>query len=239
MNRHNRPMIFSLLLPAVCTNQIKAFLGFRQRAAELETKMCAELQEALNGVDHPADMVNFTKGLEDQFHDLKMAVYQSSPQHYIVKGTGANSMGGGKGGGDNSATAVVIYPFQPIQNGNLKLELGERIQLIDSAKEEDQWWIGRDERGTKGVFPAKFVRKCADIPDREAPVMILAVGEVTKDFEGDGESQLRLKIGEKVNVTASGEGWYVGNKLDCEEFGIFPSDVVKLSQVKATYSAKR
>mmetsp|Transcript_9870 Transcript_9870/g.14853 ORF Transcript_9870/g.14853 Transcript_9870/m.14853 type:complete len:142 (+) Transcript_9870:327-752(+) len=129
---------------------------------------------------------------------------------------------------EDTFRAIVIHPFEGKGRGELKLSVGDIVKLHD-YKEGKDWWSGTIG-GEKGRFPSYFVRRSADIPDNEAPEIILKVAKAIKEFKSDGVDELSLSIGDIVCVTASGEGWYVGCKMGTtmEKFGIFPMDHVSL-----------
>mmetsp|Transcript_10641 Transcript_10641/g.26052 ORF Transcript_10641/g.26052 Transcript_10641/m.26052 type:complete len:171 (+) Transcript_10641:880-1392(+) len=126
--------------------------------------------------------------------------------------------------------AVALHNFEPLGPDHVKISAGDRIRLTNS-KEGADWWTGF-VRDTKGQFPAAFVRKISDIPDNEAPMMILKMGEAIQDFDGVGENELSLKVGDNISITALGEGWYVGMKVGTGESGIFPAETVRINEHK-------
>jgi len=217
---------------AVCSNQMKSFLEFRETAAKLEADLTNKLRHSIEKIDATQDMDCYKKRLEKQCSSLKITEYTASQYHAVISISDdvqdtASSVPNKTLSPAELKTAVAIHTFEPEESKHLKLEIGDRVTLIE-AKAGASWWSGKIG-DKKGLFPSYFVRKLAVIPDSEAPKMILKNGTVTKEFVGRSEEEMSVDVGDKVNVTAFGEGWYVGSKIGEEEAcGIFPATHVKL-----------
>lgn len=54
------------------------------------------------------------------------------------------------------AEAIAMYPFQAQQNQHLNFQKNESLLLFQLH--ESGWWLGKNEKGTIGLFPSNFVR---------------------------------------------------------------------------------
>ncbi|GBG27159.1 Class E vacuolar protein-sorting machinery protein HSE1 [Hondaea fermentalgiana] len=54
-------------------------------------------------------------------------------------------------------TAVVLFDYEPHEDGEIALIQGEVVQVLEV--EEDGWWYGRLANGEVGVFPGAYVQR--------------------------------------------------------------------------------
>ncbi|GAB5370453.1 hypothetical protein AAMO2058_001494300 [Amorphochlora amoebiformis] len=69
---------------AVCNNQIRIFLQFREDSLELEKKLIAQLKQSMGKLDPPGDLQTFTKMYSGHFQEFKITEFQTSQHHAIV-----------------------------------------------------------------------------------------------------------------------------------------------------------
>ncbi len=79
-----------------------------------------------------------------------------------------------------------------------------------------------------GKFPSYFARVRKQMPDSEAPDMVLCNARATRRHVSSGPNELGLEVGEDLFVSARGAGWYVGSKIGSGETGVFPAKCCKL-----------
>uniref|UniRef100_A0A8C9ZTW8 SH3 domain-containing YSC84-like protein 1 n=1 Tax=Sander lucioperca TaxID=283035 RepID=A0A8C9ZTW8_SANLU len=60
------------------------------------------------------------------------------------------------GGASGQLVVTAIHPFSGQQPGDLSFVPGDRITVITKTDSEYDWWEGRLEDGTVGIFPANF-----------------------------------------------------------------------------------
>ena len=62
-----------------------------------------------------------------------------------------------RAGADNSGghEAIAQYDYEKAEENELELQEGERVFNIDMV--DDDWWMGENSRGEKGLFPSNYV----------------------------------------------------------------------------------
>jgi opacity protein-like surface antigen len=62
-----------------------------------------------------------------------------------------------RAGADNSGghEAIAQYDYEKAEENELELREGERVYNIDMVDED--WWMGENSRGEKGLFPSNYV----------------------------------------------------------------------------------
>jgi hypothetical protein len=62
-----------------------------------------------------------------------------------------------RAGADNSGghEAIAQYDYEKAEENELELQEGERVYNIDMV--DDDWWMGENSRGEKGLFPSNYV----------------------------------------------------------------------------------
>nr|XP_061814592.1 CD2-associated protein-like [Nerophis lumbriciformis] len=150
-------------------------------------------------------------------------------------------------------TCRVAYAYDPINEDELQLVVGETIDIISTI--EDGWWMGI-KNGKVGVFPSNFVQeifvsqkdgKHNDIKTRpklsdatfskekasqKASVRskakrVVECCHVMFDYEARAEDELDLKTGENVVILrkeTEDEGWWEGELNG--RCGFFPDNFV-------------
>lgn len=56
---------------------------------------------------------------------------------------------------------IAIYNFQPVEDGDLELQMGEEYEVIDDTR--DHWWLAQNKAGLQGYIPANYIKKKFDL----------------------------------------------------------------------------
>ncbi|KAM6893920.1 SH3 domain-containing YSC84-like protein 1 [Xenentodon cancila] len=80
-----------------------------------------------------------------------VSVYDSGVS---VSLAGAGASVGGAGG---PSVVTATHPFTGQQPGDLSFTPGDRITIITRTESQYDWWEGKLDNGTVGIFPANFV----------------------------------------------------------------------------------
>lgn len=62
--------------------------------------------------------------------------------------------------------ARVVYSYKPVNDDELRLEVGDVIDVLDEV--EEGWWRG-NLKGRVGVFPSNFVKEMTEEDTQVAP----------------------------------------------------------------------
>eukprot|EP00800_Vazella_pourtalesii_P018548 TRINITY_DN6004_c0_g1_i5.p1 TRINITY_DN6004_c0_g1~~TRINITY_DN6004_c0_g1_i5.p1 ORF type:complete len:405 (+),score=71.88 TRINITY_DN6004_c0_g1_i5:46-1260(+) len=150
--------------------------------------------------------------------------------------------------------ARVTFSYKPVNNDELKLEIGDTVEIFGQI--EDGWMSGSN-KGARGVFPSNFVEfieesappTAADPPPKDPKNKIPAGGialpilpvqggkpsekkyeraKVTFTYDPQEDDELKLEVGDVVDVLNKehAEGWWEG-RLNGKS-GVFPNNFVEL-----------
>jgi hypothetical protein len=80
-----------------------------------------------------------------------------------------------RAGADNSGghEAIAQYDYEKAEENELELREGERVYNIDMVDED--WWMGENSRGEKGLFPSNYVELVEATSGGSAPPAPAAV----------------------------------------------------------------
>lgn len=115
---------------------------------------------------------------------------------------------------------VALYAFPGESDGDLVLQPGDRVQVIEHVDDD---WLRGVLNGKQGVFPKAFVEMCITThtaTNQESTALVL------HDFPAQAEGDLELQQGQTVQVLGeAGDGWLRG-RIENRE-GIFPEAFVQ------------
>lgn len=87
-----------------------------------------------------------------------------------VAGAAAGAAIGSSGQGDSGAgkRAVILYDYEKAEDNEVELREGDHVSDIDMVDED--WWMGTNSQGERGLFPANYVELVeGDDDDGAAP----------------------------------------------------------------------
>ncbi|TKA83556.1 hypothetical protein B0A55_00500 [Friedmanniomyces simplex] len=90
---------------------------------------------------------------EPQIHEDDPA--RSAGQAAAVGAVGGAETQDSRGQEQGGKTAIAQYDYEKAEENELELREGERITGIDMVDED--WWMGMNGRGEKGLFPSNYV----------------------------------------------------------------------------------
>ena len=136
-------------------------------------------------------------------------------------------------------TLVALHSFNGEKEHDLSFQKGELL-FGELLADDGGWWIGRNEAGEKGVFPATFVVQAGSKPT--AQQMVDVNGETLTplvalyNFDKKEATDLSFKKGELlIGHELEGE-WWVGSN-EAGETGVFPVNFVKRRDKTLTAAA--
>ncbi|KAF7185063.1 Drebrin-like protein [Pseudocercospora fuligena] len=155
-----------------------------------------------------------------------------------------DARGAGASGGHE---AIAQYDYEKDEDNELALQEGERIINIEMV--DDDWWMGENSKGEKGLFPSNYVELVegggsaaapagfaahddAPAPSPAAPrpaggSLPTAVAEY--DYEAAEENELSFPDGATIhNIEFPDENWWSGEYNG--KVGLFPANYVKLNE---------
>ncbi|OQO04222.1 hypothetical protein B0A48_10832 [Cryoendolithus antarcticus] len=145
--------------------------------------------------------------------------------------------------------AIAQYDYEKAEDNELELHDGERITNIEMVDED--WWMGENERGEKGLFPSNYVElveggaRDEGAPQQEEaeeaapPAKVIggaggaAKGNPTAtaqyDYEAAEDNELSFPDGAKItDVEFPDEDWWSGSYGGKQ--GLFPANYVALDE---------
>nr|OQO00998.1 hypothetical protein B0A51_18311 [Rachicladosporium sp. CCFEE 5018] len=143
--------------------------------------------------------------------------------------------------------AIAQYDYEKAEDNELELHDGERITNIEMVDED--WWMGENERGEKGLFPSNYVELveggAGGAPQREeleeaAPPAKIGGGAggapkgnltatAQYDYEAAEDNELSFPDGAKItDVEFPDEDWWSGTYGGKQ--GLFPANYVALDE---------
>eukprot|EP00842_Homolaphlyctis_polyrhiza_P006385 jgi/Hompol1/6748/HPOL_001192-RA len=152
----------------------------------------------------------------------------------------AASMIGKRGGERKPAQVRAIYSYEATCDGELTIEAGEIITIVNKDTGSEAWWEGQGKHG-RGQFPVNYVQPFDDQEQNESKGMLVAtsgskssmgvLSEVEQvralyDFTATAAGELTFKAGDVIKVTQSkDQDWWDGEFQG--QFGAFPAAYVE------------
>ncbi|CAK3889938.1 related to Drebrin F [Lecanosticta acicola] len=146
--------------------------------------------------------------------------------------------------GSGGKEAIALYDYEKDEDNEIALREGERITNIDMIDED--WWMGENSRGERGLFPSNYVEltegSSGDSAPPPAPAAVdppaappqpagsgLPTATAEYDYEAAEENELSFPDGAKIhNVEFPDENWWQGEYNG--QVGLFPSNYVRLNE---------
>ncbi|KKZ62968.1 hypothetical protein EMCG_02679 [[Emmonsia] crescens] len=137
-----------------------------------------------------------------------------------------------------SARALVVYDYEKAEDNEIDLREGEYVTDIDMVS--DDWWMGVNAHGDRGLFPQNYV-ELASTPDQPAPASGSGSGSgggaqpgttgrtatAQYDYEAAEDNELGFPEGARItNIEFPDEDWWHGEYNG--RSGLFPSNYVEL-----------
>ncbi|KAK2736827.1 hypothetical protein FQN55_001416 [Onygenales sp. PD_40] len=135
-----------------------------------------------------------------------------------------------------SLRALVVYDYEKAEDNEIDLNEGEYVTEVD--KVSDDWWMGVNARGERGLFPQNYVEIEAELPNARAPAsgssapppVAAEPGRTATaqyDYEAAEDNELSFPEGAKIeNIEFPDEDWWHGEYNG--QRGLFPSNYVEL-----------
>ncbi|QIW97842.1 hypothetical protein AMS68_003360 [Peltaster fructicola] len=179
-----------------------------------------------------------------QEHDPARGAGQAAAE--TTFGQDADDVHGATGGGHE---AIAQFDYEKAEDNELELHEGERIVNIEMV--DDDWWMGENSRGEKGLFPSNYVElqpetsQAAPAPaaravpePAHAPVSAPAPSAPSKqtatavalyDYEAAEDNELSFPEGAEItDVEFPDEDWWHGSFNN--HSGLFPANYVQLQE---------
>ncbi|KAH7076760.1 hypothetical protein BKA63DRAFT_510684 [Paraphoma chrysanthemicola] len=153
-----------------------------------------------------------------------------------------------EGGSAPGKSAVVLYDYEMAEPNEVELREGEHVTDIDMVDED--WWMGTNTQGDRGLFPANYVELVEDDgpssggaapplpthPSAEEPEPAAAPSQpagptATAIYDYDAAEPNELSFPEGATITGVSfpdEDWWLGSFNG--ESGLFPANYVELDQ---------
>jgi hypothetical protein len=78
-------------------------------------------------------------------------------------GAGVAHVAGGEDSGSGGKRALVQYDYEKAEDNEIELREGEYVTDIDMVDED--WWMGQNAQGERGLFPSNYVEILEDDDD--------------------------------------------------------------------------
>ncbi|OAX83426.1 hypothetical protein ACJ72_02205, partial [Emergomyces africanus] len=136
------------------------------------------------------------------------------------------------------ARALVVYDYEKAEDNEIDLREGEYVTEINMVS--DDWWMGVNAHGDRGLFPQNYV-ELASMPDEPAPASGSGSGSgggaqpgtagrtatAQYDYEAAEDNELGFPEGARItNIEFPDEDWWHGEYNG--RSGLFPSNYVEL-----------
>ncbi|KAF2035973.1 hypothetical protein EK21DRAFT_53267 [Setomelanomma holmii] len=153
--------------------------------------------------------------------------------------------------GGSGKRAVVLYDYEMAESNEVELREGEHVTDIDMVDED--WWMGTNAQGDRGLFPANYVEllegdepsaaagapPLPTHPTAEEPEPVAAPPQAAGsagptataiyDYDAAEENELSFPEGATITgVSFPDEDWWLGS-YDGQS-GLFPANYVELDQ---------
>ncbi|EEQ85271.1 hypothetical protein RJZ56_001344 [Blastomyces dermatitidis] len=172
---------------------------------------------------------------DERAHDDARAVAQAgATEHHPEPPQTAAAKSG-------STRALVVYDYEKAEDNEINLVEGEYVTEIDMVS--DDWWMGVNARGDRGLFPQNYV-ELASAPDQPAPASGSGSGSgsgggaqpattgrtatAQYDYEAAEDNELGFPEGATItNIEFPDEDWWHGEYNG--RSGLFPANYVELN----------
>ncbi|KAH6611658.1 hypothetical protein C7974DRAFT_446202 [Boeremia exigua] len=159
--------------------------------------------------------------------------------------------GAGAGAGGSGKRAVIVYDYERAEDNEVELREGDHVTDIDMV--DDDWWMGTNAQGERGLFPANYVELVEGDDDAAAPPPLpshpsapqdpepapaapaaapAAAGPTATavyDYEAAEDNELSFPEGATITgVEFPDEDWWLGNYNGAS--GLFPANYVQLDE---------
>ncbi|KAF1934885.1 hypothetical protein EJ02DRAFT_416616 [Clathrospora elynae] len=154
--------------------------------------------------------------------------------------------------GGSGKRAIISYDYERAEDNEVELHEGEYVTDIDMV--DDDWWMGTNSQGERGLFPANYVELVEDDneaggaaapplpahpsapqePEPAAAPLQSAGGSgptatALYDYEAAEENELSFPEGATVtNLEFPDEDWWLGSFNG--HSGLFPANYVELNE---------
>ena len=124
---------------------------------------------------------------------------------------------------------VAVYAFAGEAEGDLTLQVGDRVQVLEHVDDD---WLRGAVADRQGVFPRAFVQMCSS--DSTSPTSPVAPTTHTRsavvlhDFAAQADGDLDLQQGQVVQVLEQVDDDWLRGQIDHRE-GIFPASFVQIN----------
>ncbi|EEH43722.1 uncharacterized protein PADG_00011 [Paracoccidioides brasiliensis Pb18] len=162
---------------------------------------------------------------DERNHDEARAVAQASASEHHPEPAAKSGP---------SVRALVVYDYEKTEDNEIDLCEGEYVMEIDMVS--DDWWMGINARGERGLFPQNYV-EVASTPNQLAPASGSdpahppATGRTATaqyDYEAAEDNELGFPEGATItNIEFPDEDWWHGEYNG--QSGLFPSNYVELN----------
>ncbi|KAF2731295.1 hypothetical protein EJ04DRAFT_499032 [Polyplosphaeria fusca] len=161
----------------------------------------------------------------------------------------AAAAGAGEGEGDGGPRALIQYDYEKAEDNEVELKEGEYVTDIDMV--DDDWWMGTNSAGERGLFPSNYVEvlegdagdaggeappplpthpSIADEPPAGPPQPAGGSGPTATaiyDYEAAEDNELSFPEGATITeVEFPDEDWWLGHFNG--QSGLFPANYVQL-----------
>ncbi|KAF9699366.1 hypothetical protein EKO04_002355 [Ascochyta lentis] len=160
-----------------------------------------------------------------------------------VGSSGQDDSGAGAGAGKR---AVILYDYEKAEDNEVELREGDHVSDIDMVDED--WWMGTNSEGERGLFPANYVELVEGDDDAgaapplpshpsapeevESPAAAHSAGPTATaiyDYEAAEDNELSFPEGATITgVEFPDEDWWLGNYNGAS--GLFPANYVQLDE---------
>ncbi|CAI4216739.1 unnamed protein product [Parascedosporium putredinis] len=136
--------------------------------------------------------------------------------------------------------AIVVYDYEKAEDNEVDLREDEYVVDIDMV--DDDWWLGTNSQGDRGLFPSNYVKLveggdedamvAQEIPEPAAPSAPSAGPTATASFDYEAAEDNELSFGEGDIITDlefPDEDWWFGHFNG--DSGLFPANYVELNHL--------
>ncbi|KAI2477990.1 SH3-1 multi-domain protein [Pyrenophora tritici-repentis] len=152
----------------------------------------------------------------------------------------------GAAAGGSGKRAVIQYDYEKAEDNEVELREGEYVTDIDMV--DDDWWMGTNSQGERGLFPANYVELVEDEDDggaappppahpsahEQEPAAAPAASSgptatALYDYEAAEDNELSFPEGATITgLEFPDEDWWLGSFNG--QSGLFPANYVELDQ---------
>ncbi|KAI4953735.1 hypothetical protein J4E91_002583 [Alternaria rosae] len=150
------------------------------------------------------------------------------------------------GAGGSGKRAVIQYDYEKAEDNEVELREGEYVTDIDMV--DDDWWMGTNSQGERGLFPANYVELVEGDDAAAAPALPThpsapqepepaaapsqsagPTATALYDYEAAEDNELSFPEGATVTeLQFPDEDWWLGSYNG--QSGLFPANYVELNE---------